>query len=174
MTDLLMSPPIRTSWRVLAFGRAVRSWERRGWRRLRWIARKANTEPVEGFIALSMALGGWTLLTRPETSGFPLLFPQAFGWALLGLGGCGLSGLWTRQALLRTLFGFGGLFVRVWMALLYFMRDWHDPAWLSFATGALALAWISIRVVCDATARRAKRVASNSEALKRCEPRSRI
>lgn len=121
-------------------------------RRFRAIAVRGNTEPVELFSAVSMLQSAAVLVCfRAEP---PLPFPAFFGHALGTLGLVGVLGLGLRSARLRLGFAFFGLIVRAWMAMLYLMRDPHDPAWVSLAVAAAALAWILVRTRCLVPCRR--------------------
>jgi hypothetical protein len=115
-------------------------------RRYRAILVKANTEPTELLIALSMLHSAAVLVFFRAVP--PLPFPAFFGHALGCLGLAGILGLGLRNGQLRLAFSFFGLIIRAWMAMLYFLRNPHDPAWVSLVMAAAALVWILVRMRC--------------------------
>ena len=153
MTTLLFGPVVA---RFTVFGHSFQAFQSKGERRIVAIARRASTEPTELFLSLSMILSAWILLTRKSPGA--LVFPSFFGRALLMLGVFGLVGLMGRSSALRSAFSFGGVVLGAWMGALYCWRDWHDPAWAAFAMGTMACAWVFVRMVCDVTARRIRRM----------------
>lgn len=118
----------------------------RAWRRFRAILRKADTEPTELLIALTMLQSAAVLVFFRAVP--PLPFPAFFGHALGGLGLLGLLGLGLRERRLRLGFAFFGLIIRAWMAILTLVRNPHDPAWVGLAMTAAALVWILVRMRC--------------------------
>jgi hypothetical protein len=137
---------MRTLRRSARLARHARTNPKRAWRLVAAIVRKGDTAPVVLLLVLNLTLSGCTLLTAQPTSVFNL--PQHFGAAFLLLAGFGLAGLLARDYRWKAAFGAVGLFLRLWMATRYFMHDWHDPVWCSFALGAIAFAWIWARSAC--------------------------
>jgi hypothetical protein len=126
--------------------------ERRHWGRwFKAILHKGDTEPIELMISVTMLESAVVLLLFRQDA--VLAVPHLFGHALGLCGTLGIVGLATRTMPLRVMFAFFGIMLRSMMAILYLQRDWHDPAWVHFLMGASALAWIAIRLVCEAAKR---------------------
>ena len=124
---------------------AKRRWRKTG-RLLRAILRRGNTEPVILILLLNLVLSGITLLVAQAT---PVLnYPKPFGGAYLVLATIGACGLIERDNRLKAIFGFLGLFLRLWMAARVLLSDWQDPTWCSHLLGAVAYGWIYARSAC--------------------------
>lgn len=127
---------------VPVLGRRYRKFARY----LRAILRRGNIEPVLFLLIMNLALSGVTLCAAHSTP--VLTFPKLFGFAYLVLASIGALGLFGRDHRLKVVFGFLGFFLRVWMAARFFLSDWQDVAWCSYALGALCFSWIGARSAC--------------------------
>lgn len=115
-------------------------------RLLRAIVRRGSVQPVILLLVSNLLLSGVTLLAASAT---PVLnYPKMFGAAYLVLALIGVVGLLSRDHWLKGAFGFLGLFLRLWMTTRFFLANWQDPTWCSFALGAVAFGWIAVRSSC--------------------------